>query len=162
MFTPLSPHSAPVRAQVDDFSRIFEALWQAVASHRRATPPSLATPALPGPPAAAAPGAEAAERLSGRLVTLRGLSGRAELNGRRARCLRYDPNKGRCSVRLVDSREMLSIKPANLEPSSDEMLSVKPANLEPSSEGAPPPTPPTLEASSHQGAALDDAELVMF
>ena len=104
------------------FSRMGDRLKAAAALADIAAQGKMA-PVKPSVPAGGAshvdvPAAAAARVLVGRVVLLRGLAGRAELNGRRGVCERYEERSGRCVVRLVDLAELLLVKPRNLRAAS--------------------------------------------
>merc|ERR1719436_1911990 len=54
----------------------------------------------------------------GAVVRLQGLSGAAELNGRKARCISFDPETGRWKVDLGDEYKALKVE--NLTPAPGE------------------------------------------
>ena len=54
--------------------------------------------------------------LLGKCVTLHGLKARPDLNGVRGRVLSFDHRTGRAGVKVAGDGQMLSIKPANLDP----------------------------------------------
>ena len=116
------------RAKREQLQREVEA--EALRGAGKALPPTAPSPAAkPAAPAAAAAAATAATATStaaataaspahpwaaGTVVTVRGLQGAAQHNGKRGKLLRYDEGAGRYEVAL-ESGEKLRIKPDNVE-----------------------------------------------